>query len=482
MLSGVAFALDRRSRVPVYRQLYNRTRAAIASGQLRSGERLPSARSLAAQLGAARGTVDAAYAMLAAEGWIVARGPAGTIVAPDLAEKLRGWAPTVTATRRGASKGLAAEIPPRPFQMGLPALDAFPRKLWSRLVAREVRALSPAGMANGDPAGYGKLREAIAAYLAIARGVSCTPSQVFVTAGYQGGLSLIARTLVKRGDQVWFEDPGYHLARQGLTEAGARLIPVPVDDEGMRVAEGLARAPRAGFVVVTPSHQCPLGVALSLPRRLALLSWAAEAGAWIIEDDYDGEFHYNGRPLPALKSLDRADVVLYAGSFSKVLFPALRLGYLVVPARLVQSFTLASFALHGGNAGLEQAVVARFMIEGHFARHLKRMRGLYAARRAALADALTVVFGDHLHVGLQSGGMHLLARPSGGAPDTMLVQLAEMQGLAPTALSPLSIDGDCSQGLLLSFTNIPREYASEAARALRRAIGNHLAAARPGSR
>jgi GntR family transcriptional regulator/MocR family aminotransferase len=482
MLSGVAFALDRGSRVPVYRQLYNRTRGAIASGQLRSGERLPSVRSLAAQLGAARGTVDAAYAMLAAEGWIVARGPAGTTVAPDLAEKLRGWAPAVTASQRGVSDGLAAELPPRLFRMGLPALDAFPRKLWSRLVAREARALSPTGMANPDPAGYAKLREAIAAYLAIARGVSCTPRQVFVTAGYQGALRLIARTLIKSSDQVWFEDPGYHFARQGLSEAGARLIPVPVDDEGMRIAEGLARAPQAGFVVVTPSHQCPLGVALSLPRRLALLSWAAEAGAWIIEDDYDGEFHYEGRPLPALKSLDRADVVLYAGSFSKVLFPTLRLGYLVVPQRLVQPFTLASHALCGGSARLEQAVVARFMIEGHFARHLKRMRGLYAARRAALADALTAAFGDHLHVGLQSGGMHLLARPSGGVRDTMLVQFAEMQGSAPAALSPLSIDGDCGQGLLLSFTNIPQEHALEAARALRRAIGNHLVAAGPGSR
>jgi GntR family transcriptional regulator / MocR family aminotransferase len=266
-----------------------------------------------------------------------------------------------------------------------------------------------------------------------------------------------------------------------LTEAGARLIPVPVDDEGMRVAEGLARAPRAGFVVVTPSHQCPLGVALSLPRRLALLSWAAEAGAWVIEDDYDGEFHYHGRPLPALKSLDRADVVLYAGSFSKVLFPALRLGYLVVPHRLVQSFTRTSHALHGGNARLEQAVVARFMIEGHFARHLKRLRGLYAARRSALADALTAAFGDHLYVGLQSGGMHLLARPSGGVRDTMLVQLAEMQGSAPAALSPLSMDGDCGQGLLLSFTNVPLEHAWGVAQALRRAIGNHLASAGPGS-
>ena len=481
MLSGVASALHRRSPVPVYRQLYHRTRAAIASGQLRSGERLPSTRSLAAQLGAARGTVDAAYAMLAAEGWIVARGPAGTIVAPDLAGKLRGWPLTSTLTQP-ASNGLAAEMPPRPFQMGLPALDAFPRKLWSRLVAREARALSSAGMVNPDPAGYGKLRESIAAYLAIARGVSCTPRQVFVTAGYQGALSLVARTRIERGDQVWFENPGYHLARQGLTEAGARLIPVPVDDEGMRIADGLVRAPRARFVVVTPSHQCPLGVALSLPRRLALLSWAAEAGAWIIEDDYDGEFHYSGRPLPALKSLDRADVVLYAGSFSKVLFPALRLGYLVVPNRLVQSFTRASHSLHAGNARLEQAVVARFMIEGHFARHLKRMRGLYAARRAALADALTAAFGDHLRVALQSGGMHLLARPLGGVRDTMLVQLAEMQGSAPTALSPLSIDGDCGQGLLLSFTNIPQQHASDAARALQRAIGNHLVAAAPGTR
>jgi GntR family transcriptional regulator/MocR family aminotransferase len=481
MLSGVATALHRRSPVPVYRQLYHRTRAAIASGQLRSGERLPSTRSLAAQLGAARGTVDAAYAMLAAEGWIVARGPAGTIVAPDLAGKLRGWPLTSTFTQP-ASNGLAAEMPPRPFRMGLPALDAFPRKLWSRLVAREARALSSAGMVNPDPAGYGKLRESIAAYLAIARGVSCTPRQVFVTAGYQGALSLVARTLIERGDQVWFENPGYHLARQGLTEAGARLIPVPVDDEGMRIADGLARAPRARFVVVTPSHQCPLGVGLSLPRRLALLSWAAEAGAWIIEDDYDGEFHYSGRPLPALKSLDRADVVLYAGSFSKVLFPALRLGYLVVPNRLVQSFARASHSLHAGNARLEQAVVARFMIEGHFARHLKRMRGLYAARRAALADALTAAFGDHLRVALQSGGMHLLAHPLGGVRDTMLVQLAEMQGSAPTALSPLSIDGDCGQGLLLSFTNIPQEHAADAARALQRAIGNHLVAAAPGTR
>ena len=378
------------------------------------------------------------------------------------------------AVRPGAPSALAAEAPPLPLRMGIPALDAFPRKLWSRLVAREARALSLAAMANPDPAGYGKLREAIVGYLAVGRGIPCTPRQVFVTAGYQGALSLIARALIAAGDAVWFEDPGYHLARQGLTAAGARLIPVPVDEEGMRVADGMACAPQARFVVVTPAHQCPLGVALSLPRRLALLSWAVKAGAWIIEDDYDGEFHYCGRPLPALKSLDHADVVLYAGSFSKVLFPALRLGYLVVLEELVERFAHACRALHAGNARLDQAIVARFMAEGHFARHLGRMRALYAARRAALAGALAAAFGDRLRIELQSGGMHLLARLPSGTSDTALVPLAEMHGLAPAALSPLSVEHDCCPGLLIGFTNIPQEHASDVAGALLDAIGNRL--------
>jgi GntR family transcriptional regulator/MocR family aminotransferase len=273
------------------------------------------------------------------------------------------------------------------------------------------------------------------------------------------------------GAEVWFEDPGYHLARQSLAAAGARLVPVPVDDAGLRVEEGIERAPRAGFVVVTPAHQNPLGVALSLPRRLALLSWASDAGAWVVEDDYDGEFHYAARPLPALKSLDRDDVVLYAGSFSKVLFPALRLGYLVVPARLVERFAQACQAFHAGTASLEQGVVARFMSEGHFARHLRRMRALYADRRDRLAEALETAFGDRLHLTPQAGGMHLLARPGGGVTDTALAERAQAHGLAPAALSPLAIEHDGGQGLLLGFTNIPRERAPEAAEALRRAIG-----------
>ena len=361
-----------------------------------------------------------------------------------------------------------------PFRMGLPALDAFPRKLWARLVARDARRQTAAGLTYPDPAGDHRLREAVAAYLAISRGIACSPDQVFVTAGYQGALSLIARILIERDTPVWFEDPGYHLAALGLTAAGARLVPVPVDCDGMQVEAAIAEAPPARLAVVTPSHHSPLGVALSLPRRLALLGWAEATEAWIIEDDYDGEFHYAGRPLPALKSLDRGDVVLYAGSFSKVLFPGLRLGYLVVPARLVGRFAEATSRFSAGSGALEQRVVASFMAEGHFARHLKRMRSLYAARRAALAAAMADVFGDRLEIGLQSGGMHLLAYPRGDAPDTDLADLAERHGLAPAPLSAHSIAARCRPGLLLSFTNIPEAQAPSAARSLFGAIGRRL--------
>lgn len=468
-------ALDRHSAVPLFRQICDRTRAAIAAGTLRPGERLPSARSLAAQLGAARGTVEAAYAILAGEGWIVARGAAGTVVAPALgarpADHRRSAAPPLRR-ERGVPGGDAA---PPPFRMGLPALDAFPRKQWARLVAREARAPAAGRLHYPDPAGEPQLREAIAAYLAISRGVACAPEQVFVTAGYQGGLSLIARALLMPGDVAWVEDPGYHIAARGLAAAGMRLVPVAVDGGGIRVEEAIAGAAAARVAVVTPAHHCPLGVALSLPRRLALLAWAEASGGWIIEDDYDGELHYAGRPLPALKSLDAGDVVVYAGSFSKVLFPALRLGYVVAPARVADRFAAAAALLSGGSGRLEQAVVARFMREGHFARHLKRMRSLYAARRAALAAALRDVFGERLTIELQSGGMHLLARPQGGASDTELVRVAEAAGLAPGALSAHAIAAECPPGLLLSFTNVPEAQAGVAAEALLRAIGPLLA-------
>lgn len=468
-----ALAVDRASATPLFRQLYQRIRSAIADGRLQPSERLPSARSLAAQLGASRGTVEAAYAMLSGEGWIVARGAAGTIVAGQLAARPRprsAQAPPV----RNAAKPSDMPAPSWPFRMGLPALDAFPRKLWARLAAHESRAMSTDRLGFPDSAGDDALRQAIASYVAISRGVACVPDQVFVTAGYQGALSLIARVLIEPGTKVLFEDPGYAMSRRGLIAAGARLVPVPVDAGGMRVPDAIAGGEEARLAVVTPAHHSPLGVTLSLPRRLALLAWAEANDTWIVEDDYDGEFHYAGRPLPALKSLDQAGVVLYAGSFSKVLFPALRLGYLVVPERLTDRFADAASSFSAGCGRFEQAVVARFMGEGHFARHLKRMRGLYAARRTALAAALTEVFGDRLKIELRAGGMHLLARLNADVPDTELVHLAEQRGLAPVALSDHTIAAEDAGGLLLSFTNIPESVAVTACQTLREAIGDHL--------
>ncbi|MGH7040990.1 MAG: PLP-dependent aminotransferase family protein [Acetobacteraceae bacterium] len=485
--------LDRAAGTPLQAQLYRRIRTAIADGRLPRGERLPSARGLAAQLGIARGTVDAAYARLAGEGYLLARGPAGTIVSPTLqlspAPHPRFTphprpdrpgnlqAPAVLAGEPDPASDPSANPagPPLPFRMGLPALDMFPRALWARLTARAARRLGGAGLAYPDPAGLPALREAITAYLAVSRGLACRPSQVIVTGGYQAAISLVARLLLRTGDLVWFEDPGYGMARQALEAASATIVPVPVDDDGLCVAVARARWPRARLAVVTPAHQSPLGVALSLVRRQALLAWATATGAWIVEDDYDSEFHYVGTKLPALKSLDDADRVIYAGSFSKTLFPGLRLGYLVVPWGLVGPVTAAVRVLNHGEAGLAQAVVADFMIAGHFARHLKRMRGVYAARRTALADALAEAFGARLRLALRPGGLHLLARfpdgGPGGADDTAMMRRALAHGLAPTALSSQFLGGSGAQGLLLGFTNIPEAQAAAMADALRRALG-----------
>lgn len=461
-------ALDHVSRIPLQEQLYRSIRQAIADGRLSPGERLPSTRALASERGIARGTVDAAYARLAGEGYLLARGPAGTIVSPALR---LGHSP-----RRVQSKAPLPAIedhgpPPLPFRMGLPALDQFPRTLWARLTARAARRLGGAALGYPDPAGLPALREAIAAYLAVSRGVVCEPAQIVVTGGYQRAISLLSRLLLRPGDAVWFEEPGYFLARQALEAASARLIPIPVDEQGMRVDLAEARAPEARLAVVTPAHQSPLGVALSLLRRQALLAWATAAGAWIVEDDYDSEFHYVGRKLPALKSLDATDRVIYAGSFSKTLFPGLRLGYAVLPAALVGQVTAVLRMDGQGETVLGQAVVADFMASGHFARHLKRMRGLYAGRKAALADALLDCFGTRVQLAPRPGGLHLLARFPEGGDDVEMARRAVAHHLAPAALSAHYVGRARQQGLLLGFTNIPETDAAEMAEALRRAIG-----------
>ncbi len=460
--------LDPAAPGPLYLQIANRLRDAAMSGVLPPGARLPSSRALASQLAVARGTVEAAYAVLAGEGAVETRGGAGgTVVSPHLT--VRGAIAIQTAMPFLARPERAVP-PPLPFRMGLPALDAFPRKLWSSLLVRAARQLGAVEMAYPDPAGFSGLRQAIAAYLGVARGVSCTADQVIVTAGFQGALGLIRQVLLRPGDPVWIEDPGYPMARQALEVGGARLVPIRVDRDGLRVAAGVVSAPRARLAVVTPAHQSPLGVTLSLPRRLDLLAWAADTGAWVLEDDYDGEFRYAGKPLPALKSLDQADRVLYCGSFSKVLFPGLRLGYLVPPRELVDAFVRAARLMNAGAPELEQRVAAAFIDRGAFARHLRRMRNLYAARRKALAGAIAVAFGDRARVELEAGGMHLLVRFPGAPDDGALARRTQEAGLAVTALSSLAMAHDCGQGLLLGFTNIAEADAGAMVQRLAAAI------------
>jgi GntR family transcriptional regulator/MocR family aminotransferase len=468
-LAGLA--LDGASPMPFYRQIYGRIAGAVLDGRLAPGARLPSARSLAAQLSIARGTVETAYQLLAGEGYIVARGAAGTLVAPALDRKLpKSGAPRATRAEVSPAAATAPLRAPALFRMGLPALDAFPHKIWSRLFARQARSLGPVDLAYQSPAGHEALRIQVARYLAVARGVSCAPEQVFITGGFQGALGLIIRCLLQTGDTVWVEDPGYDNARNALRLAGVRLVGVPVDGDGLDVAWAVEKAPPARMAVVTPTHQSPLTVTLSLPRRMALLAWAAAAKAWIVEDDYDSEYRYLGKPLPALKSLDRHDRVLFVGSFSKVLSPGLRIGYLVVPPRLVNRFAAIADLLQPPPAALIQATIAAFLEQGYLGRHIRRMRQLYAERRAALVEALRDQARATLSIELQPGGMHLVARLPRGTDDVGLVAELVRQGIGPSALSVWGVEAPYAPGLLISFTNVDVKKAPQAARRLADAL------------
>jgi GntR family transcriptional regulator/MocR family aminotransferase len=458
--AGKISPLDPTAAEPFYRQIYDRFRGAIAGGVLKPGHRIPSARALAKELGLARGTIEEAYSLLAAEGYIQARGQAGTIVTPGLKPRT----PVASPIPRSNSGAAAAGFRPDsilPFQMGLPALDMFPRKIWARLGARCVRAMQPSDMVHPSIYGLPALRTEIAAYLQVSRGINCSPSQIFVTSGYRHTIESIAYSLLKAGDRVWLENPGYPPTRELLGHMNIAAVAVSVDREGMVVADGIKVAPRARAAVVTPAHQSPLCVSLSLPRRLALLDWAVRNNAWIIEDDYDGEYRYVSRPLPALKSLDRDGRVLYSGTFSKVLFPSIRLAYLVVPETQVERFEEITQALAGGSPELTQAIVTAFITEGHFARHIQRMRKLYAERREATAAGLESVLGKQVRIDPQPGGMHLILRLQGRRSDRRLVVRMLEEGLYGEALTDWTIGNGGASALLVNFTNITSQRTAE---------------------
>ncbi|KDE35695.1 PLP-dependent aminotransferase family protein [Kosakonia radicincitans] len=448
---------------PLYLQLYQRYRDAITTGRLSPGERVPSIRNLASELHVARGTVEMAYQMLVSEGYLVTKGAAGTRVSPQLARLPNAGNPPQHRTSGEQPYQVRQTGDILPFQPGVPALDAFPRKIWSRLSGQTLRMIEATMMNYPDPAGYAPLREAIATYLGISRGIACAPEQVFITTGYQGALELLCRTVLRTGDSGWYENPGYFPGRYALQQMGMTLTPVPVDEEGLQVAAGQQMAPNARFAVVTPSHQSPTGVALSLPRRLALLAWANQKDAWIIEDDYDSEFRYHGHPLPALKSLDHEQRVLYTGTFSKVLFPGLRLAYLVVPPALQQTFHEAVNHWPGPGSILPQAMVAAFMQQGHFVRHLRKMRQLYAVRRGYLVEALESIIGSSLRIQPQAGGIQILAWLNEHQCDKTLATAAQAAGLGVRALSDWEAGTRQQNGLLMGFTSFTSAEEAQAA-------------------
>ncbi len=454
---GIDLKIDRTLELPMYLQICQRFKTAIEQGHLHAGDRVPAVRALATELNLARGTVEMAYRILTDEGYLQVRGAAGTVVSPHLPQPAV-HKPQATVPSHSISAALDHDgRAPKPLQLGLPALDAFPRKVWNRIVGHRLRSSEPMRLGYPHPAGYDQLRERIATYLGVSRGVVCLPEQVFVTTGLRNTLELTLSSLSIVGNEFWFEDPGYILARPFLQNAAVKLVPVPVDEHGLIVEEGKRLSPYAKFALVTPSHQSPLGVTLSLERRMALLDWASNAGSWIIEDDYDSEFRYQGRPLPALKSLDRNDRVIYAGTFSKVMFPGLRLAYVVAPLSAVARFQAVSSNLNAGSPYLFQASVADFMAEGHFSRHLKKMRMLYAERRAITQRVFQQELGDRIRIDLQPGGMHMLAQLADDENDVLLDERARAVGLAMHPLSRWYIDARPRQGLLMGFANVTDE-------------------------
>ncbi len=480
--------VDAASRVPAYRQIYAALRQAILTGRMRAGARLPATRALAARLDLSRTTVVTAFEQLLAEGYLEGRVGSGTYVASVVPDDVLRARPThrITAprgrvraalSRRGALlAGTPANVlgyaSARAFRPGLPALDAFPHALWGGLVARVWRRRPAALLSYNDPAGYFPLRQAIAGYLREVRAVRCDAGQVIVVAGSQQGLDLVARVLLDPGDAVWVEDPGYLGARGALTAAGARVVPVPVDAEGLDVGAALKREPVARLACVTPSHHYPLGVTMSLGRRLALLRWAQRTGAWILEDDYDSEYRYASRPLASLQGLDVAGRVLYVGTFSKVLFPSLRLGYLVAPPILVDALAAARALVDRESPAVDQAVLAEFIADGQFARHVRRMRTLYAERQQALLDAAARDLNGLLDLRPSEAGMHLVGWLPEGVDDRRASMRAAAWDVEAAPLSVYRIAPSRRGALLLGYACVP---SSEIPPAVRR-LGAALAA------
>jgi GntR family transcriptional regulator / MocR family aminotransferase len=476
-----AFSIDANSDEPLHRQLYNELRAAVLGGRLPTGCRLPASRELAQVTGLSRNTVLSAYDQLIAEGYIDSRAGSGTYVASSLPDQvltgpvMEPFPEADRGTRRLSPRGerlLASPFRKWPpgsagpmlFRAGLPALDHFPMDTWRRLTDKRMRLASVKTLAYDDPQGYRPLREAISAHLAAARGARCSPDQIIVVSGSQQGIAMVCEVLVSEGDDVLFEDPGYFAARSVFETAGARLVPVPVDDDGFDVAAGIHLCPTARLAYITPSHQNPLCVTMGLPRRRALLQWAEQNGSWILEDDNASECRYRGRPLAALQGIDPHGRVLYAGTFSKVMFSSLRLGYLVAPPDVLPALVRSRELMDRQSPGIQQAVMADFMIEGHFSRHLRRMRTLYASRLEALNKAVREHAADMFEIVECEGGLNRVAWLPAGVSDTEVVELLRPEGFACLPVSEFHFHPGGRNGLVLGFAGMSEELIESSIR------------------
>ncbi len=478
--------IDREAAAPLHRQVYAGFRDAILRGDLAAGQQVPSSRALATELEISRFPVLDAYAQLLAEGYFESRVGAGTFVAASLPHRAASTkrpaedAPTSRRTSRRSMQFPAYELTPwrngwGAFGVHQPALDHFPFDLWSKLLSRHSRSLRIHSSTNLHPLGLKIFREAICSYLRTARSVRCEPDQIMVVSGSQQALDIVTRVLLDPGDAAWMEEPCYPLVRSLLLGSGVRAIPVPVDEEGLDVSAGMRMAPDARVAFVTPSHHYALGVTMSASRRFQLLEWSRQASSWIVEDDYDSEYRFDSMPIPSLQGLDPSDRVIYIGTFSKVLRPSLRLGYIVIPTDLVDRFAAVRFSMDIFPSYLFQEALTDFMHDGHFARHIRRMRALYKGRRTALVECLRAEFGDFLQIQGSEAGMHLavtLPQSFKGAPfsDTAIATRAAQDKLWLWPLSPCYTNGKSRQGFILGFGNTPEEQMPAAVRRLRQFI------------
>ena len=488
----LGLVLDPAASVPLHRQIGEQVRRAILERRLTPGQRLPSSRLMAGELDVARGTVLLAMDQLIAEGYVVAQAASGLSVATDLPDEMlaapRGQlagppadAAAIPTLSRRARTALRDATPifglkeaPLAFPTGQPDREAFPFALWARLLEREWRQPSWAVAGALHPFGHAGLRAAIAAYLGAARGFACAPEAIVVTSGMRQSLSLLAWLVLDPDDAAWIEEPGFVGTREALALADVRAVPIPVDESGFAVERAIAAAPRAKLAVVAPAHQFPLGTMLGLQRRLELLSWAERHEGWIAEDDFDGEYRYAGRPLAPLRALDRSGRVAYLASFSKLLFPALRLSYVVLPSALVPAAESRMAAEATRSSLLGQGALARFIADGHLATHLRRTRLLYAARQEALLAGLERHLARWLESARDSGGMHLIARPAAAIAatfdDRAISAAAARTGIAVAPLSACYAGRRRRHGLILGYAGTPERAIDAACATLARVL------------